>query len=222
MIVDSEIDEIATGFTAEPVAATGSPISQARWSLLVTQIQQGSPSGLTELYNLFSRGIRFQFCRQLGPQDLDDRVHDAFLVIVQAIRAGELRDPERLLGFIRTVVRRHVAAHIDSRIQDRRDQVDLECGISVPDVRPDPESRVISDQHLQFMRGVLDDLNAKDREVLVRFYLREQSQDEICEAMELSGTQFRLLKSRAKQRFSDLGRRKVKIRSLPQIFLRKL
>ena len=44
---------------------------------------------------------------------LDDKVHDTFLVVVQAIRRGELRDPQRLMGFVRTVVRRQVAAHID-------------------------------------------------------------------------------------------------------------
>jgi hypothetical protein len=45
-------------------------------------------------------------CRQLGPQDLDDKVHDTFLIVVQAIRKGELREPERLMGFVHTVVRR--------------------------------------------------------------------------------------------------------------------
>ena len=222
MTGDSVLDESVMEYAAGPAEVSASPISQARWTQLVARIREGNQAGLTELYNLFSKGIRFQFCRQLGPQDLDDRVHDTFLVIVQAIRAGELRDPERLLGFIRTVVRRHVAAHIDHRIHNRREQVDLECGVTVPDSHPDPESRVINDQHVQFMKGVLDDLNEKDREVLVLFYLKEQTQDEICEAMLLSETQFRLLKSRAKQRFSDLGRRKAKIRSLTQFFVRRI
>jgi DNA-directed RNA polymerase specialized sigma24 family protein len=44
----------------------------------------------------------------LGPQDLDDRVHDTFLIVVQAISKGDLREPERLMGFVRTVVRRLV------------------------------------------------------------------------------------------------------------------
>jgi len=44
-------------------------------------------------------------------------VHDTFVIVVQAIRKGELREPERLMGFVRTVVRRQVAAQIDHAVQ---------------------------------------------------------------------------------------------------------
>src|SRR5438034_9949320 len=83
------------------------------WLALVEKIRQGERSGMEELYRVFSRGVRFYLCRQLGPQDLDDKVHDTFLVVVQAIIKGESREPERLMGFVRTVVRRPVAAQID-------------------------------------------------------------------------------------------------------------
>jgi len=49
----------------------------------------------------------------------------------------------------------------------------------------------------------------RDREILTRFYLQEQTQEEICAEMNLSDTQFRLLKSRAKARFGELGRKKL-------------
>ena len=41
----------------------------------------------------------------------------------------------------------------------------------------------------------------------MRFYLYEQSQDQICAEMGLTETQFRLLKSRAKTRFAELSRK---------------
>jgi len=63
------------------------------WSGLVARIQDGDPGAMEELYRVFSRGIRFYLCRQLGPQELDDKVHDTFLIVVQAICRGELRDP---------------------------------------------------------------------------------------------------------------------------------
>src|SRR3974390_2589440 len=72
---------------------------------LVTRIRDGRTDGMTELYQLFSKGIRFYLCRQLGPQEIDDKVHDTFVVVVQAIGKGELREPQRLMGFVRTVVR---------------------------------------------------------------------------------------------------------------------
>src|SRR3989442_12331520 len=87
---------------------------------LVQRVHDGDPSGREELYRLFSTGIRFYLCRQLGPQDLDDKVHDIFLIITQSIQRGDLREPDRLMGYVRTIVRRQVAAYIDRAVQSRR------------------------------------------------------------------------------------------------------
>src|SRR5271154_2091651 len=93
----------------EDSSTTRQASSQPAWAELVDKIKQNDTTGLEELYRVFSRGIRFYLCRQLGPQDLDDRVHDTFLVVIQAIRKGDLREPERLMGFVRTIVRRQIA-----------------------------------------------------------------------------------------------------------------
>src|SRR5208283_4313311 len=94
------------------------PVSLSHsWAELVTRIQSGDREALEELYRVFSKGIRFYLCRQLGSQDLDDKVHDVFLIITQAIQKGELRQPERLMGYVRTIVRRQVAIHIDAAVQ---------------------------------------------------------------------------------------------------------
>ena len=113
------------------------------WSGLVEQIRNGDPSSLELIYHIFSTGIRFYLCRQLGPQDLDDRVHDVFLIIVESIQKGELREPERLMGYVRTIVRRQVAAQIDDNVRARRNQADLAFGMGLSDHHPNPE-RIIS------------------------------------------------------------------------------
>lgn len=199
---------------AEPVA------SGMDWPALVARIRKGDESALEELYRVFSRGVRYYLCRQLGPQELDDRVHDAFLIVVQAIQRGDLREPERLMGFVRTVVRRQVAAHIDQAVHSRREEVDLEVGSRIADLRHNPESNAADHQRAELMAHVLRGLSAKDREILTRFYLHEQPQEQICEEMDLSETQFRLLKSRAKARFGELGKRKLQQGALHRIILR--
>src|SRR5271166_1768499 len=110
---------------------------------LVGRIRDGRTDGMAELYQLFSKGIRFYLCRQLGPQEIDDKVHDTFVVVVQAIRKGELREPQRLMGFVRTVVRRQVAAHIDRVVHIRREQIDLESTIRIADPHGNPEEKAI-------------------------------------------------------------------------------
>jgi len=204
---------------AEESAALGDG-AYAGWVDLVARIHSGEIDGMTELYTLFSKGIRFYLCRQLGPQELDDKVHDTFVVVVQAIRRGDLREPERLMGFVRTVVRRQVAAHIDKVVHSRRDQMELDASLRVVDPRENPEDAAIFRQRNELIQRVLTELGDRDREILTRFYLYEQSQDQICSEMRLTETQFRLLKSRAKSRFGELGRKKLAHRSLQSVFVR--
>src|SRR6266545_842042 len=90
------------------------------WTDLVDSIRREDPESMEVLYRIFRNGIRYYLCRQIGPQDLDDRVHDTFLIVVQAIQRGDLREPERLMGFVHTVVRRQVAAHIDQAVHGRK------------------------------------------------------------------------------------------------------
>lgn len=183
--------------------------SSSRWIRLVAGIQAGDHEAVEELYRLFSKGIRFFLCHHLGPRDLDDRVHDTFLVVVRSIQSGGLREPERLMGFVRTIVRRQIAAYIEEAVQSRREQTDLEHGGRVADHRHDPEQQLLREQRVKLMLEVLRSIPARDREILTRFYLFEQTPEQICEEMGLSETQFRLLKSRAKARFGELGRRRL-------------
>src|SRR5579864_7906765 len=185
------------------------PLPGSNWPELVERIKLNDQSGMEELYRVFSKGVRFYLCRQLGPQDLEDKVHDTFLIVVQAVRRGELREPERLMGFVRTVVRRQVAAHIDQAVHTRRQQVGIENGTIVVDLNRNPEQTAIQQQHEQIAKRVLHSISKRDREILTRFYLLEQPQEQICEQMNLTETQFRLLKSRAKARFGELGKRRL-------------
>ena len=182
---------------------------QASWTTLVERIRREEPGGLEELYRLFERGVRYYLCRHLGPQDLNDRVHDAFLIVAEAIRRGELRDPERLMGYVGTVVRRQVAAQIERAVDNRAHLLVLDRGLPVADRQPSPEQEAMEHERREIAREVLEGVSERDREILIRFYLREQNPQEICRAMKLTETQFRLLKSRAKARFGELGKRRL-------------
>lgn len=193
---------------------------EVNWTDLVERIKRGDQSGMSELYRIFAKGVRFFLCRQLGPQELDDKVHNTFLIVVQAIQRGDVRDPERLMGFVRTVLRRQVAGFIDNRVHCRREEADIELVGHISDRGSNPEQTLAFEQKVDLMKVVLSELSETDREVLVRFYLNEQTLEEICAAMDLTETQFRLLKSRAKARFGDLGKKKLQRGALTSAFNR--
>ncbi len=178
------------------------------WALTVERIRAGDSGAMAELYKVFTHGIRYLLLRSLGVDEVDDRVHDCFIVVAGAIKGGELRDPARLMGYIRTVVRRHIAANIEEAVAKRRTTVEYEDSVlSISDWRETPEESVASQQRAEIARRVFNGVSKRDKEILSRFYIEEQSQDQICREMGLTYNQYRLLKSRAKARFGKLGQR---------------
>lgn len=215
-----DIESTAIGCDADSQLPHDTLPLDENWWVLVERIRAGQTEALEELYNIFSKGVRFYLCRQLGAQELDDKVHDTFLIVVQTIQKGELRDPDRLMGFVRTIVRRQVAAHIHEVVHLRREKLDLDSGVTLPDRRRNPEEKAIGHETEDLMVRVLRSMAPRDREILTRFYIREQSQDQICEEMGLTNTQFRLLKSRAKARFGAIGRKRTQKKPPERISLR--
>src|SRR2546421_9408706 len=86
---------------ADPARASVAP---SRSVELVEKIQQRHPAGFEELYGLV-KNFTFFLMRQLGTEELQDKVHDVFVTVTQAILSGKLRDPERLIPFLTTVTR---------------------------------------------------------------------------------------------------------------------
>jgi RNA polymerase sigma-70 factor (ECF subfamily) len=214
---DSQSISSAIAPLEEPVRLPDPLMDAVNLPDLVQRIYAGEESGMEDLYRLFARGIRYYLCRQLGHQELDDKVHDTFVIVVQAIQRGDVREPDRLMGFVRTVVRRQVAAHIDNAIHSRRDELNIDLGVRIADGRSNPEQSLAFRQRMEFMLSVLGSLSKRDREILTRFYLDEESQEQICQEMNLTETQFRLLKSRAKARFGDIGRRRIQQKPLGSV-----
>jgi RNA polymerase sigma-70 factor, ECF subfamily len=190
-------------------ASEGQEAFQIRdWSELVTRIHAGDPRAMEELYSIFAKGIRYFLLRNLGADELEDKVHDCFVIVTQAIQNGELRDPARLMGYVRTVVKRQIAASIETAVHKRKTHVDYEDSLfTLSDWNDDPERTLLQRQRADIARRVMNGISRRDREILHRFYVEEQSQEQICEDMSLSYNQFRLLKSRAKARFGELGKR---------------
>ena len=90
------------------------------WAPLVARIQSGDEAAVFELYEAFARGIRWQLGRTIGMRDAADRVHNTFIAVVSAIRAGRLEDPERLPGYIQTIARCQAAEHVSDAVKSRR------------------------------------------------------------------------------------------------------
>jgi RNA polymerase sigma-70 factor (ECF subfamily) len=176
---------------------------------LVARLLNGDIVAMAELHQLVDNGFRFSLALRVGFQDLEDSLHDAFIEVLRSIQRNELHDPRRLMGFIRIVIHRMGVSRRSRHAQDRHENVQLDESSVIREPRNNPEKNLIARQRENLIPVVLELMSSRDREVLNRFYVQEQTEKCICAEMKMSPVQFRLLKSRAKDRFGDLGRQKL-------------
>lgn len=179
----------------------------ADYRRLVDGVAKGDDHATSELVTRFQRGLVWFLSSQVAP-DAEDLAQDVLLEAIAAIRAGRLDDPDRLAGYIRAIAHHKVCAKIGEYRTQRERFVDV-LRFPLPANQVGPEEQVIINQRSELALKMLNELRPRDREVLRRFYLDGQSPEQICREMGLSDTQFRLLKSRAKERVAKLGQRRA-------------
>lgn len=180
--------------------------------------ETAAAAAATELYQVFNRGMRYFICRQLGggpeTQNAEDILQDAFLVVLEAIREGKVREPGALPGYLHTVIVRKIYLCIEDAIKSRNlrslndycEAAGPTPNISIYDLVPNPEKQLLEKENRELMLRALADLTKREREVLTLFYLQEQKPEQIQLEMKLTETSFRLLKSRSKTKFGTRAR----------------
>ena len=174
---------------------------------LARHVAAGDPQAIELLYVLLLRASRHMLSNRLRDQDPEDFLHEMLAIVVEAIRNGDLRDPAALPGYVKGVVRRQGALCIVRKANARRRLVNAGSFIaaSAPS-GTNPEAELLSQERADLMRRGLGCLSKRDCELMTRFYLREQPFRQICEEMNLTETQFRLFKSRAKAKLTAWAR----------------
>ena len=190
------------------LTVAGSPqISEGRLdpAQLVARILQGERAAEVELVERYSRGVSIILRRLAGSSPVaDDLYQEVFLRAVEKIRAGEVRDPERLSGFICGLAR-NLAIDYFRRSAPEKAFGETEAGLSVQDPAPGPLARVLHLEDSPNIRQVMSELPSdRDRQVLYRFYLDEEDKENICTDLKLTGLQFNRVLHRARERFREL------------------
>ena len=178
--------------------------SSTDYTDLVHRIRSGDVNAAEALYHRFHRGLEF-FIRRQNIPDVDDKIQEVFLATLVAIRAGELRDPSRLAGFIIGIARNLIYGAIRQLAVSRVREVGGDANgldsyvlCNIPALAPSPYALLETSERIVEIRQALATLCERDREIITRFYLQEETAEQICADMNLTATQFRIFKSRAK------------------------
>src|SRR3954452_17163052 len=156
----------------ESVESGGSPEDAAR---LVARIQSGDRAAEAELVARFSRGLLLMLRRLAQNPALADDLHQETLALVlQKVRHGEVREPEKLAGFIRSTARNLFIAdrRKEARYQalDEGEEEGRRPMPALADRGPAPLDRIVADEEARQVRRLLDELLFnRDRQLLLRF-----------------------------------------------------
>ena len=168
----------------------------------------GTEARLRELRS----GVLFLLHREVtDPALAEDLCNETFRVVLERLRRQPLEDSGKLAAFLAQTARN--LAMSDRRKTLRRQTVTGEQQVidhaaaedADPSVALEMQTRAIA------MRRVLEEMpNLRDRQLLVRFYLNDEDQAEICRDLHLTQVHFNRVIYRARERFRVLLDRRFK------------
>jgi RNA polymerase sigma-70 factor, ECF subfamily len=194
------------GFAKEDTLYT----RDTRTETLARGVEVNDPNALEELHRRYNQGLRWLCLRLAGPDHFEDAMQQTLVAVIDFVQRGMLRDPSRLTGLVNSIAKNICAAVFKIEVMRPKtfDSVADNPHVGVRLLAPDnPERQLLDNERLAIARNVLKELSDRDREILKRFYVDEQSPEEICRAMNLTPRQFRNLKCRAKERFTSAGKK---------------
>ncbi|HVN46493.1 MAG TPA: sigma-70 family RNA polymerase sigma factor [Steroidobacteraceae bacterium] len=179
-------------------------------------------SYLAAVYRDFP-GLRALILRRVrDPEVAADILQDAAVTTLEKLRTGEIAHPENLGGYLYRVALNHLRNH---RRKDRSALSSADGLEELPASESDTDwERVRGRQWATAARRMLDEMPvARDREVLVRFYLDDEDREKICHELQLTEEHFNRVIFRARNRFRELvehrGFRKADLLSIIAIGL---
>jgi RNA polymerase sigma-70 factor, ECF subfamily len=175
----------------------------------VSRIVAGDRQAEAELIDSYGRGVSI-IIRRAGAAAtiIDDLCQETFRIVLEKIRSGDIREPERLSGFIRSVAKNLVIEHFRRVARQERLTDNEEAIKRLTTSAPNQLERLLQKEKAGIVWRVLREMrNKRDIQVLLRYHLAEDTKEQICADLGLTSLQFNLVLHRARERYRQLYRR---------------
>lgn len=187
---------------------------------IVARIQRGDAGAETELWERYCRGLLFLLRRRTGDPELaQDLRQETFRIALEKLRGDGLEDPAKLAAYLRGIAVNLVTGDWRKRARQNT-RADTEVVEQAADKVSSVQDSVTRADLGKLVRRLIKELGVdRDREILLRFYIRDEDKDAICNELAITSLHFNRVLFRAKQRFRELllrEERKGKIRLVDQ------
>jgi RNA polymerase sigma-70 factor, ECF subfamily len=175
---------------------------------LVSRIRAGDRQAEAELVERYSCGVEIIIRREIDSASVaEDLYQETFRIVIEKTRRGDIREPEKLSGFVCGVARNLVIDYF-RRAARQGSLSEVEEATTLPDPAPDQLEALLRKEQSDFARQVLKEMrNERDIQILFRFYLAEEKKERICADLGLSSLHFNRVLHRARERYLELYKR---------------
>jgi RNA polymerase sigma-70 factor (ECF subfamily) len=176
---------------------------------LLRRIMAGDGRAEEELIGHFGEGLLFLLRRWTrDPSTAEDLYQETVRLALEKIRRGEVREPDKLPGFLRSLAKNLSIHHyrrgaVRGERERDLDEADMD-GVASQDPL-DQLTRLLRAEKAALVRRVIGEMpQERDRQVLFRFYIGEEDKERICADLELTGPELNVVLFRARQRYRKL------------------
>jgi RNA polymerase sigma-70 factor (ECF subfamily) len=133
-------------------------------------------------------------------QMLQDVRQETLLRVIEAARAGKIHQPASLGAFVWTT-----SNYVLWQCRRTEDRYQTDCGATAEpaDERVEIERELIRADRRREVRETLDELGAKDRNILRQLFFEERAKQDLSRELGVTPEYLRVLLHRAKERFRD-------------------
>ena len=163
--------------STEDAAPGGRP--PVDWVDLVAGIRAGDQDAVERFRNIFQGGIRFFLRRVLGQHKLETRQREVLSLVIQSIGANSIDNPNRLASHVFSVLHQYISCQTTAS----------------PHLALENESRM-NINALGAIRELLAKVASVDREALRRYYVDQDTSEQVCQALNITSTRLRVARSR--------------------------
>ena len=164
---------------------------------LAQRIFEGDSSAEQELVTIHGRGVLvIATARTRDREAARELTQDVFVVVLQTLREGKLREPDKLAAFILGVTRNRINNYLGSRA--RR----AECELYDELCSADPVEELEAIERKRLVRSEVEALAAVDQHILLLSLVDGHSLADVAQRLNMSHEAVRARKSRAMRKIT--------------------
>lgn len=185
-------------------AKTTTPRDDPDWGAALDALVMGDRAAFVRFNRLITRFLT-QFRAYDFENDWDDLRQEVLISVVQSARAGRLREPQALVGYVRAIARNKFVDRLKRKLRCAEgetlaweEEIERTPAAGLPPLGPAQSAEAGHD-----LRNAIHSLDPRDRELIERVYLRGETYEEASRA---SGVALGTLKRRLREGLGALKR----------------